>query len=188
MTEPNDHPVVLVDRADRALGVGEKMQVHREGTMHRAFSIFVLDRHGRLLLQRRAQSKYHSAGLWSNTCCGHPRWGEPVIDSGQRRLQEEMGFSCRLQWVSAVAYRAEVGGGLIENEYDHILFGRHDADPQPDAAEVQAWDWQPRDAVLDDLRRNPDAYSAWFRFMMPSDAIGAAFDQAGALRRNRGDR
>lgn len=183
MTEQTIHPVVLVDRSDRAIGVGEKMQVHRAGQLHRAFSIFVFDRRGRLLLQRRAQSKYHSPGLWSNTCCGHPRWGERVIDSAARRLQEEMGFSCELRWVSSVMYHADVGGGLIENEYDHILFGRHDADPQPDASEVQAWDWQPHDAALANLQRNPDAYSAWFRFMLPSDAIRAGFDQASAPSR-----
>ncbi len=166
--KPNqDQLVVLVDRADRALGVGEKMQVHLEGRLHRAFSIFVFDRHDRLLLQRRARSKYHSAGLWSNTCCGHPRRGERVIESGRRRLQEEMGFSCKLRWVAALRYRAEVGNGLIENEYDHILFGRYDADPDPDASEVLEWDWRRRDALRKDMRRQPEAYSAWFKFLVP---------------------
>ena len=171
MNPAHEQRIVLVDRADRAIGVGEKMQVHREGRLHRAFSVFVFDRRGRLLLQRRAQSKYHSAGLWSNTCCGHPRSGERVIESGQRRLKEEMGFSCKLRWVAALRYRADVGNGLIENEYDHILFGRYDADPDPDASEVLEWDWRRHDALRKDVRRDPDAYSAWFKFLVPPDAM-----------------
>ncbi len=185
MTQPHDHPVVLVDRADRAIGVEDKMQVHRIGRLHRAFSIFVFDRRGRMLLQRRSATKYHSAGLWANTCCGHPRWGERVIDSGQRRLKEEMGFTCELWWASAIAYRADVGGGMIENEYDHVLFGCHDADPDPDALEVQEWDWRQRDAVLNDLHRNPNDYCAWFRLLLPSPAISASLDRAGARLRPR---
>ncbi len=171
MNPAHDQRIVLVDRADRAIGVGEKMQVHREGRLHRAFSVFVFDRRGRLLLQRRAQSKYHSAGLWSNTCCGHPRRGERVIESGQRRLKEEMGFGCKLRWVAALRYRADVGNGLIENEYDHILFGRHDADPVPDSSEVLEWDWCRHDALRKNVRRDPDAYSAWFKVLVPPDAV-----------------
>jgi isopentenyl-diphosphate delta-isomerase len=185
MTPTHDHPVILVDRADRAIGVADKMQVHRIGRLHRAFSIFVFDRHGRLLLQRRSRAKYHSAGLWSNTCCGHPRWGERVIESGQRRLKEEMGFTCKLRWFAALIYRADVGSGLIEYEYDHVLFGRHDSDPDPDAGEVLEWEWRRHDAVLKSLRRTPDDYSAWFRFMLLTRAIGTGFDRAATMRRSR---
>ena len=164
--------MVLVNHADHKIGVGEKMQVHREGKLHRAFSIFVFDRRGRLLLQRRSRSKYHSAGLWSNTCCGHPRPNERVLASGQRRLMEEMGFTCELRRVSSIIYRADVGNGLIENEYDHVLLGQYDSEPSPDASEVLEWDWCQRDSLLTDVRRRPHAYSAWLKCMLSSDTLG----------------
>lgn len=176
LAEP--YPLILVDDADREIGTGEKMQVHREGRLHRAFSIFVFDRRGRMLMQRRAATKYHSAGLWSNTCCGHPRSGESVVESGQRRLMEEMGFSCELRPVSSFVYRAEVGNGLVENEFDHVLFGRYDADPQPDAREVMQWAWLAYPDLLHDVGHRPEAYSTWLRVMLPSESVGGQIDRA----------
>src|SRR6185503_9661232 len=125
-----DEMVVLVDEDDREAGTGEKMAVHRSGRLHRAFSVFVVDGEGRLLLQRRAAVKYHSAGLWSNTCCGHPRPGETILAAATRRLKEEMGFECRLRPAFSFIYRAALDHGLTEHELDHVLLGSHDGAPQ----------------------------------------------------------
>lgn len=123
--------LVLVDEYDRATGTAEKMQVHRDGLLHRAFSIFIFDLKGRLLLQKRALGKYHSQGLWTNTCCGHPRPGEPTLAAARRRLLEEMGIDCPvLMEVEAFVYRTQVSNGLIENEYDHIYVGLSRVDHQ----------------------------------------------------------
>ena len=115
--------LIAVDEQDRETGVVDKMAAHRDGTLHRAFSIFVFDEADRLLLQRRATGKYHSGGLWSNTCCSHPRAGESLIDAAHRRLREEMGFDCPLQAVFGFVYRAALDGGLVEHEFDHVSSG-----------------------------------------------------------------
>ena len=124
-----DALLVAVDAHDRPTGTVHKIRAHREGILHRAFSIFVFDDADRLLLQRRALRKYHSGGLWSNTCCSHPRPGEQVLDAAHRRLREEMGFDCALDTAFSFVYRAELEGGLVEHEYDHVLLGRLAGDP-----------------------------------------------------------
>src|SRR5712692_5000004 len=131
--------LVLVDEDDRELGTGEKLAVHRAGQLHRAFSAFVVDPTERLLLQRRASGKYHSAGLWSNTCCGHPRPCEAVPAAARRRLQEEMGIDCPLTPVYSLIYLVLHGNGLTEHELDHVLVGCCDGPPKPDSAEVAEW-------------------------------------------------
>jgi isopentenyl-diphosphate Delta-isomerase len=154
--------VVLVDRADRVIGTADKMQAHREGALHRAFSVFVFRPDGSMLLQRRARSKYHSGGLWSNTCCSHPGPGEPLESATHRRLREEMGFDCELHRAFAFVYRAQLDRGLYEHEYDHVFIGRCDAVPDPDPREVGAW----RDVHLDELAReiavDPGRFTVWF--------------------------
>src|SRR5918997_6672888 len=115
--------VILVDEADREVGTGSKLEAHREGALHRAFSVFVFDRRGRLLLQKRAAGKYHSGGLWSNTCCGHPRPGEATAEAARRRLREEMNFDCELRAAFEFLYRAQFTNKLIEHEYDHVFVG-----------------------------------------------------------------
>lgn len=158
--------VVLVDARDRALGTAEKLDAHRRGLLHRAFSVFAFDAAGRLILQRRAAGKYHGAGLWTNACCSHPGPGEPVAAAASRRLREEMGFSAELRPAFAFLYRAEVGGGLVENEYDHVLLGRCDARPEPDPAEVDEWRAEAPDALLADVARAPQRYTVWFRLAL----------------------
>ena len=153
--------VVLVDDRDRELGTEEKLSAHRRGLMHRAFSVFIIDEHGRLLLQRRAAGKYHSAGLWSNTCCGHPRPGEPIERAARRRLQEEMGFDCPLERVFSFVYRAPLDCGLTEHELDHVFIGRFDGAPRPDPTEVSEWRAASVAEIADDVARNPGRYSAW---------------------------
>ena len=155
--------VTLVDEQDREVGVAEKLSAHVEGRLHRAFSIFVFDEAGRLLLQRRAATKYHSGGLWSNTCCGHPRPGEATDAAAHRRLREEMNFDCPLRKAFDFLYRAEVGNRLVEHEYDHVFTGRYSGEPSPVAAEVAEWRWMSLSALRDELGANPDAYSYWLK-------------------------
>lgn len=154
--------VILVDHRDTPLGIREKQDAHVEGVLHRAFSVFVLDSEGRMLLQQRALSKYHSGGLWSNTCCSHPRPGESTAAAAQRRLFEEMGFHCPLETAFSFVYRADVGGGLIEHEYDHVFIGRFDGDPAPDPAEVADWRWVEREDLLGEVQERQDRFTYWF--------------------------
>lgn len=155
--------LIAVDADDRAIGTIEKMAAHREGVLHRAFSVFVLDDAGRVLLQRRARAKYHSGGLWSNTCCSHPRPGESVLGAAHRRLREEMGFDCPLETVFGFIYRAHLDHGLVEHEYDHVLIGRHAGDPTPDPAEVDEWKWETLANVRAALAAHPETFTVWFR-------------------------
>lgn len=164
----SDH-VVLVDGNDNPVGVAEKMDAHRTGRLHRAISVFVFDSRGHLLLQKRASAKYHSGGLWSNTCCSHPRPLEEVLGAGRRRLREEMGFECDLSKAFSFVYRVEFDNELIEHEYDHVLFGRYDGDPIPCADEAEDWKWVELSALAADLKRNPASYTYWF---------AACFDRA----------
>lgn len=155
--------VILVDREDRAVGTAEKSAAHVAGALHRAFSVFVFDDAGRMLLQRRALTKYHSGGLWSNTCCSHPRPGEDTAAAAHRRLVEEMGFDCPLETAFTFVYRADVGGGLIEHEYDHVFIGRAGTQPVPNPAEVDAWRYVEIGALAGELRRHPEHFTFWFR-------------------------
>lgn len=169
--------VVLVDERDREVGLAPKLDAHERALLHRAFSVFVLNGRGELLLQRRADGKYHSGGLWTNTACGHPRPGEPVAAAARRRLREEMGFECALMSAGAFVYRAEVGGGLVEHELDHVFHGRHDAAPHPDPAEVSEWLWILPLAALGEARAHPERFTPWF-----VQALERLID-AGALER-----
>jgi isopentenyl-diphosphate delta-isomerase len=166
--------VILVDPQDNELGVRDKLQAHLHGELHRAFSVYVLNADGQLLLQQRAGSKYHTAGMWSNTCDGHPRPGETVPRAAQRRLTEEMGIACPLVVRAAFPYRADVGEGLVEHEIDHLLIGRYDADPKPDPNEVSAWKWMDLSAVAEDAEAHPEQYVPWLAIALtyvPYDAI-----------------
>jgi isopentenyl-diphosphate delta-isomerase len=153
--------VLLVDGDDRLLGTAPKLDVHRDGRLHRAYSVFVFDGEGRLLLQRRSEAKYHSAGLWANTCCSHPRPGEDTAAAAHARLLLEMGIACPLEHVFHFVYNERVGDGMIEHELDHVFVGTCDGDPTPDRTEVSEWRWAPIAEVSADLRARPEAYSAW---------------------------
>jgi isopentenyl-diphosphate delta-isomerase len=154
--------VIVVDDLDREVGREEKLIAHLTCRLHRAVSVFVFDIDGRMLLQRRSGNKYHSGGLWSNTCCGHPRPGETSVDAAQRRLREEMGFSCPLTRACTVRYRLDVGGGLAEHEYDHVFVGEFDGRPQPDPGEVRDWCWIDRASLREELERRPAEFTPWF--------------------------
>lgn len=154
--------VILVDEADTDLGVAEKLAAHVGGQLHRALSVFVFDRSGRLLLQRRALGKYHSGGRWSNTCCGHPRPGEPLVAAARRRLRQEMGFDCDLVEIATYRYTAPLEGGLVENEIDHLFVGRFDGVPAPDPAEVAEWQLADPSALVREVAAAPGRYTVWF--------------------------
>ena len=156
--------VVLVNENDEAIGVEEKIRAHQIGALHRAFSVFVFNASGQLLLQKRALTKYHSRGLWSNTCCGHPRPGETVERASRRRLNEEMGFDSELRKLFDFVYRARVEDGLTEHEYDHIFVGRFDGVPRADFTEVAEWKWMDLATLRVDLEEHPESYTYWFRF------------------------
>jgi isopentenyl-diphosphate delta-isomerase len=161
--------LILVDAQDRELGVKEKMEAHVEGALHRAFSVFIFDSEKRLLLQKRARTKYHSGGLWSNTACGHPRPGEATLAAAQRRLREEMGFDCELREAFEFLYRAELDGALIEHEYDHVFVGTHEGEPAPDPSEVEGWRWITMDELRRRLTDEPEHYSYWLKAAVEGD-------------------
>ena len=154
--------VILVDEAGREIGSEAKLTAHRLGRLHRAFSVFVFDSGGRLMLQRRATGKYHSGGLWSNTCCGHPRPGEETCAAAARRLREEMGFECLLEPAGEFIYWAELGDELIEHEYDHVFIGWLDGTPEPDPDEVAEWRFASLGQIRREIAVTPDAFTAWF--------------------------
>ena len=158
--------LILVDAEDREIGTAEKMDAHRRALLHRAFSVIVWDSAGRQLLQKRAATKYHSGGLWTNACCGHPRPGETAQAAAQRRLREEMGFVCPLAWLGVVQYHAAFDNGLSEHELVHIFSGRYDGPLQPDPAEAETYRWCTIDRLRDDVAAVPDQFSVWFlRYM-----------------------
>ncbi|MDX1485250.1 MAG: isopentenyl-diphosphate Delta-isomerase [Alphaproteobacteria bacterium] len=167
MTMTDD--VILVDEADREIGTMEKLEAHRRGLLHRAFSIFLFSPDGQCLLQRRAAGKYHSGGLWSNACCSHPRPGEDMAAATARRLEEEIGVRCPLRKVLEIAYDLDVGGGMREAEYNHTYLGVLDAGvpltPAPE--ECSACQWRPVAEIERELATAPEAYSPWFVLLFP---------------------
>lgn len=155
--------IILVDRNDREIGTGEKLEVHESGKLHRAFSIFIFNRKGELLLQKRASGKYHSGGLWTNTCCSHPRAGERLKDAAHRRLKEEMGFDCPLKEIFSFIYNVRFNNGLYEHELDHVFIGRCEGKPDPDPEECEEWKWVPLEELRNDVRKDPGSYSYWLK-------------------------
>jgi isopentenyl-diphosphate Delta-isomerase len=155
--------VILVDESDRAIGVVEKMLAHREGSLHRAFSIFVTNSYGELLIQKRAQTKYHSGGLWTNTCCSHPRPGEETLTAAHRRLQEEMGFVCELSEIFNFVYHAKLDHDLFEHEFDHVFIGRFDGEPVLNPLEAEDWQWISIEDLQKDIQSHPDLYTFWLK-------------------------
>ncbi|HEX6977970.1 MAG TPA: isopentenyl-diphosphate Delta-isomerase [Alphaproteobacteria bacterium] len=155
--------VVLVDAADQPIGVAEKLAVHRANLLHRAVSVLIFDWRGRMLLQRRAFEKYHSGGLWSNACCGHPRPDEDAAAAAHRRLAEELGIVCTLVFRTRYQYQADLGDGLYENEIVHVFVGRYEGRIVPNPDEVVDVAWADPAALRAETAACPERYSAWFR-------------------------
>ncbi|KQS28505.1 isopentenyl-diphosphate Delta-isomerase [Pedobacter sp. Leaf194] len=158
--------VILVDRSDTAIGQMEKMEAHEKGLLHRAFSVFIFNSKRELLLQQRAAHKYHSAGLWTNTCCSHPRPGELNEAAAMRRLSEEMGMECALSYGFNFTYKATFNDGLIEHELDHVFFGISDDSPVINTEEVESYKYVDLDFLLEDVQRNPDKYTPWLKICL----------------------
>jgi isopentenyl-diphosphate Delta-isomerase len=155
--------VILVDEQDNEIGIMEKLQAHIEGRLHRAISIFIYNSKGEFLLQQRAAGKYHSANLWTNTSCSHPRPGEAAYDAAVRRLYEEMGLKCELEETFSFVYEAHLENDLTEHEFDHVFTGVSDAIPAPDSSEASGWKYMSREAIEADISVNPDHYTEWFK-------------------------
>ncbi len=155
--------LILVDENDQPVGKAEKLETHQAGLLHRAFSIFILNTKGELLLQQRADDKYHSAGLWTNTCCSHPRYGEELHDAVKRRLKEEMGLSTSTSFVFSFVYKTIFENGLIENEFDHVFLGVSDEKPSPDENEVKDWKYMDMKQLEKELDETPQSYSSWLK-------------------------
>jgi isopentenyl-diphosphate delta-isomerase len=155
--------VILVDEHDQTIGKEEKMKAHELGILHRAFSVFVFNSQGELLLQQRAKSKYHSGGLWTNTCCSHPRPEEETLAAAHRKLIQEMGFDCELSEAFSFTYKAALDHSLTEHEFDHVLIGKYDSDPVLNPGEADAFKWASLEWIKEDLLKNPDAYTVWFK-------------------------
>ena len=142
-----------------------KMEAHQKAVLHRAFSVFVFNKKGELLLQQRALDKYHSPGLWTNTCCSHQRDGESNIEAGKRRLEEEMGFSCDLEELFWFVYKASFDNGLTEHELDHVMIGHYDQDPEINKEEVASHKWMLLEDVKKDIDMRPELYTEWFKII-----------------------
>ncbi|MDD3072683.1 MAG: isopentenyl-diphosphate Delta-isomerase [Candidatus Pacebacteria bacterium] len=158
-----ENKIILVDEKDNQIGVGYKNKVHKEGKLHRAFSIFIFNSKGELLLQKRNKEKYHSGGLWTNTCCSHPLPNESVKEASKRRLKEEMGIICDLEEIHSFVYKKKFDNGLTEYEYDHVLIGKSDADPKINEKEAEDWKWVNVNSLKKDLENNPEKYTYWLR-------------------------
>jgi|TARA_B110000438_G_scaffold233495_1_gene229537 isopentenyl-diphosphate delta-isomerase len=157
--------VILVDTNDVPLGTMPKMEAHEKAILHRAFSVFILNKEGQLMLQQRALSKYHSPGLWTNTCCSHQRLGETNIEAGTRRLQEEMGFKTPLKELFSFVYKATFDNGLTEHEFDHVILGYYDSEPIINHEEVTNWKWMNLEEIIKEIKTTPDNYTAWFKII-----------------------
>lgn len=158
--------VILVDENDHETGLEEKLKAHELSLLHRAFSILIFNSQGKLLLQQRAAHKYHSPLLWTNTCCSHPRKGESILEAAHRRLREEMGMKADLQTLFSFIYKADMANGLTEHEFDHVLIGFSDTDPEINLEEVNQFRWESPETIKKEIQQHPSDFTAWFRLLI----------------------
>lgn len=157
--------MILVNEKDEPIGLMPKMEAHEKALLHRAFSVFVMNSKGETMLQQRARDKYHSPLLWTNTCCSHQREGESNIDAGKRRLMEEMGFATELKELFNFIYKAPFDNGLTEHEFDHVMVGYYEGEPNVNPEEVADWKWMLPEDIKNDIQENPEEYTAWFKII-----------------------
>ena len=160
-----EEKVILVNEKNEQIGLMPKMEAHEKAVLHRAFSVFIFNDEKKLMLQQRALDKYHSPGLWTNTCCSHQRDGETNIEAGKRRLMEEMGFVTELENSISFIYKAPFANGLTEHEYDHVLLGTYNDEPNINTEEVASWKWMSLEDVKVDMAAHPNLYTAWFKII-----------------------
>lgn len=165
--------VILVDDQDNEIGTMEKIEAHRKGLLHRAFSVLLFNSKGEMLIQKRAMEKYHSAGLWTNACCSHPRPEETMQEATRRKLLQEMGINIQPEFAFKFIYKAEVGNGLIEHEYDHVFVGRYEGEPLINCKEVEDWRLEAMDKLRADVKKNPHRYTHWFRLIVGHAQLNA---------------
>jgi isopentenyl-diphosphate delta-isomerase len=158
--------VILINEANEVIGQMEKMEAHQKGLLHRAFSVFLFNEKGEWLLQKRANTKYHSSGLWTNSCCGHPRPGEDIVSAAQRRLNEELGIQATLQVQFEFQYQTNFDNLLTENEWDYVLLGKTEASPLSNPDEVDDWKWISPEAVQEQIQLNPEQFTYWFKHIV----------------------
>lgn len=159
--------VILVNELDEAIGTMEKMEAHQKALLHRAFSVFIFNKKGEMLLQQRSDKKYHSGGLWTNACCSHPAPGEEIGYAAAKRLKEELGFSVPLKKVFSFTYRADFDNGLTENEFDHVLTGVYDGEIHPDSDEVKDYTYMPLEEIEASISLQPGRFTPWFLIAFP---------------------
>ena len=162
----NTEYVVLVDSDNNELGIMEKQEAHEKALLHRAFSVFIFNAKGELMLQQRALNKYHSGGLWTNTCCSHPRAGETTLDAAHRRLTEEMGFDCELTERFSFIYKTPFDNGLSEHELDFVFTGIFDGIPEINTSEVASYRWISLENLTQELQEHPEHFTSWFRIIL----------------------
>ncbi|THD65649.1 isopentenyl-diphosphate Delta-isomerase [Robertkochia marina] len=161
-----EEKVILVNEQDEPIGTMEKIEAHEKALLHRAFSVFVFNDKGETMIQQRALHKYHSPGLWTNTCCSHQRVGESNIEAGKRRLMEEMGFTVNdLEEVFSFIYKAPFDNGLTEHELDHVMVGKYNGEPDINPDEVASWKWVTLESIKEGMQKNPEQYTAWFKII-----------------------
>jgi isopentenyl-diphosphate delta-isomerase len=165
--------VILVDEHDRPTGTMEKMEAHRKGVLHRAFSVLLFNAKGELLIQKRSRTKYHSAGLWTNTCCSHPRPDETLSEAATRRLREEMGIQVEVEPLYSFIYKVNLDGGLVEHELDHVLIGHFDGEPELNANEASAWRYATLAQLKLEALENPEEFTHWFKLILQHPEINA---------------
>ncbi len=161
----NTDYVILVDELDNEIGSMEKLQAHLEAKLHRAISVFVFNDKKELLLQKRASGKYHSANLWTNTCCSHPKPKENTVDAAKRRLKEEMGLECDLKPVFNFTYLAKLENGISEHEFDHVFFGFTNDKPKLNLEEASDYNYLSLDKIEKELTQNPERFTVWFKLI-----------------------
>ncbi len=165
--------IILVDELDREIGTGEKLLVHQKGLLHRAFSVLIFNKDNQLLIHQRTRHKYHSGGLWTNTCCGHPNAGESIEKAAFRRLGEEMGFRTELTFLDKFQYRTDFQNGLVEHEIDHVFIGYFDGTFEVNPEEVADYQWVDMDVLMENVSKNPDNYTFWFKKILNLESFQA---------------
>lgn len=158
--------VILVNEQDEELGLMEKLEAHEKALLHRAFSVFIFNSKDQLLLQRRALHKYHSAGLWTNTCCSHPRPNENALEAAKRRLKEEMGMDADLSFKTKFIYKTAFDNGLTEHELDYVYTGKSDEHPAINPEEVDRYKWEAIEDIKNDIHQHPERYTSWFKIIL----------------------